>query len=235
MDELAFRRAVLADPHTQDPTVIAAAKADPNKQRFWQELKQQETQLNQLLHSASVPDNLADKLLWQAQAQTSTREFAPAKRASIWRYAVAASIVLGLSGTLMFQASDHATLLDAAYAHTTHKNVFEILASSSPDLAELNAKMARFGASLSSDIGKVLSANFCELKDTESLHLIVGDDEQPTSIFFLPKDMPLGELTKGQDVSTNVLQFEDTQVLILGAVTEQVLSVSEQLREQLQF
>jgi hypothetical protein len=136
---------------------------------------------------------------------------------------------------MIYQAGNHASLLDAAYAHTTHKNVFEIVASTSPDLAELNAKMARFGASLSSDIGKILSANFCELKDTESLHLIVGNNEDPTSIFFLPKDMPIGELTNGQRVSTQVLEFDQTQVLILGTVADTVLNVSEQLREQLQF
>ena len=41
MDELTFRRAVLADPYTNAPEIITAAQQNPKLAAFWQELKQQ--------------------------------------------------------------------------------------------------------------------------------------------------------------------------------------------------
>ena len=39
--------------------------------------------------------------------------------------------------------------------------------------------------SFAQGIGEVLSANFCSIKDHQSLHLLMGTQDNPTSVFLL--------------------------------------------------
>ncbi|MFT6328899.1 MAG: hypothetical protein ACJAYN_000826, partial [Bermanella sp.] len=49
MDELSFRRTIYAEPNTTDPDIIQAAKDDPAKQVFWDEVKAMDLQLAQAM------------------------------------------------------------------------------------------------------------------------------------------------------------------------------------------
>ena len=91
MDELEFRRRIYADPETTDSDVIAAAKADENKRKFWNEQKQFDKQLKQAV-KVDVPEDLKHKLIWQQSAN----EFAIYQKRSRWYVAMAASIALSL-------------------------------------------------------------------------------------------------------------------------------------------
>ena len=62
MDELTFRRTIYAEPNTTDPDVIQAAKDDPAKQAFWDEVKAMDAQIAQAMN-IPVPENFADKLI----------------------------------------------------------------------------------------------------------------------------------------------------------------------------
>ena len=64
MDELEFRRRIYADPETTDSDVVEAAKEDEKKRHFWNEQKKLDQQLKQAL-KVDVPDDLANKLIWQ--------------------------------------------------------------------------------------------------------------------------------------------------------------------------
>ena len=235
MDELTFRRAVLADPQTRDPEVIAAAKNNPQLHAFWSDIKAQDNALSKMLNATPVPNNLADKLLWQNQAQTSVAEFSPAKRQRPWYYAIAASVVIGLSATMLYLPTKDRSILDAAYAHTQHKHVFEILTSTTPTLDDINAKLSTFGGELAQGIGEVLSANFCSIKDHQSLHLLMGTQDNPTSVFVLPKHVDMGQLQEFNEATAHIIEFDDAKILVLGDVAETVSSIALQIHQELSF
>ena len=60
MDDLEFRRSLLADPKLHDPNVIDAMAKDPTKQAFWQELKQLNNKMEQA-DKIDVPEGLAHR------------------------------------------------------------------------------------------------------------------------------------------------------------------------------
>ena len=126
MDELTFRRHVLANPFSQDAQVIQAAHQDPVKQQFWHDLKQQELALQQALQ-IDVPHDLADKLLWEQVSQTDTANFShptPPRR-PLW-FAIAASVLLSISiGWVNFNSKEH-TFYDDVIAHIEHVSKHEI-------------------------------------------------------------------------------------------------------------
>ena len=73
MDELTFRRHVLANPFSQDAQVIQAAHQDPVKQQFWHDLKQQELALQQALQ-IDVPHDCGNKSVRQKPLASVTQQ-----------------------------------------------------------------------------------------------------------------------------------------------------------------
>lgn len=57
---------------------------------------------------------MADKLLWQVQTNESIAKTTQRKRP--WYIAIAASVVIGLSATLLMLPTTERSVLDAAYA-----------------------------------------------------------------------------------------------------------------------
>jgi RNAse (barnase) inhibitor barstar len=126
MDELTFRRHVLANPFSQDAQVIQAAHQDPVKQQFWHDLKQQELALQQALQ-IDVPHDFADKLLWEQISQTETANFShpTTPRRPLW-FAIAASMLLAISlGWVNFNSKER-TFYDDIIAHIEHVSKHEI-------------------------------------------------------------------------------------------------------------
>lgn len=234
MDELTFRRHVLADPFTQDPQVLQAAHQDPVKQQFWHETKQQELALQQALHIA-VPDDLADKLLWEQVSQTQPDSFSKptTPRRPLW-YALAASFVMAIAVSWMSFHSNDSTFYDDVIAHIEHVSEHE-MTGDVISLETLNNKLAKFGGVINAAFGKILSANFCVIDGVESLHVQIGELDNPTSVFILPKDVVVTESIKSSRIQGQILEYQTANVLILGTVSQSFSKVSEQLAQHLAF
>ena len=91
MDELEFRRAVYADPYSNDPRIKAAAEADPAKKAFLAELRQLDANIAQA-SKVPVPHDLAHKLIWQG----TITEFSAHKKKTRSYIALAASVEIPL-------------------------------------------------------------------------------------------------------------------------------------------
>lgn len=234
MDELEFRRAIYADPNSKSDDLRAAAKEDPSKQEFWAELKR----LDQAMDQASqveVPDNLANKLIWQQ----NMHRFAEQKRKSRVHLAMAATVafVVGVSFT-MFQQGSPANLSDQALAHIYHAERYEYGNDANLSTEQVNNKLARLvSAHFDGELGHIFSANYCELDDIKTLHLVVDSKEGPISLFVIPQDEPLNTRPAFSDerFKGRTIDFDRASLIIVGEKNQSLGEFESKVKEKLVF
>lgn len=232
MDELEFRRRIYADPKTTDQEVLLACNQSPERKRFVREVQGLDGHLARAAN-VSVPDNLADKLIWMQRTQTAKNT----PRASKPILAIAASIALligvGITTSLPFSGDINQQVL----AHMSHVDR-EISASNEPvELAQINAKLATFDISLAAMIDNVVAANYCYLSTVKSLHLIIATESGPLSVFFIPnqhtRDLQY-ELSDdhyhGQTVST-----QKASIVVVGNTASNITPMIEAVTQNLRF
>ena len=206
MDDLTFRKTVYAEPFTTNSDVIEAAKNDPKKQAFWDEIKSMETEL-QAAMNIPVPDTLAERLILRQTISEHKKEY----KKRPWYLALAASVLLAsvLSVSMIFTGDDKFT--NDVYAHAEHVE-HELMKSQKVDLNAINNKLASFNGQVNGDIGEVLSANYCYLDKIKSLHMIIRGEHGLTSLFVVPE-----AITQGMSSSFSNGIFEGASFLLESA------------------
>jgi hypothetical protein len=221
MDELSFRRTIYAEPNTTDPDIIQAAKDDPAKQVFWDEVKAMDVQLAQAM-SIPVPENFADKLI----LRQGMDEFSQKRQKRPWYIALAASVamVVGVSYVTLFAGNNG--LANDIYAHINHEYMNKEIAMTGQHVSQnvINEKMATFNGVLSGEIGDVLSANYCYLGTIKSLHMIIKGKTGLINLFVVDNN---NSKELKEDFSTNGLVgtsflLQSAKIIIVGDDKEQV-------------
>ncbi|PKI01865.1 DUF3379 family protein [Glaciecola sp. 33A] len=221
MDELSFRRTIYAEPNTTDPDIIQAAKDDPAKQVFWDEVKAMDAQLAQAM-SIPVPENFADKLI----LRQGMDEFSQKRQKRPWYIALAASVamVVGVSYVTLFAGNNG--LANDIYAHINHEYMNKEIAMTGQHVSQnvINEKMATFNGVLSGEIGDVLSANYCYLGTIKSLHMIIKGKTGLINLFVVDNN---NSKELKEDFSTNGLVgtsflLQSAKIIIVGDDKEQV-------------
>lgn len=221
MDELSFRRTIYAEPNTTDPDIIQAAKDDPAKQVFWDEVKAMDAQLAQAMN-IPVPENFADKLI----LRQGMDEFSQKRQKRPWYIALAASVamVVGVSYITLFAGNNG--LANDVYAHVNHEYMNNEIAMTGQHVSQnvINQKMATFNGVLADEIGEVLSANYCYLGTIKSLHMIIKGKTGLINLFVVEdnksKDLKEDFSTNGLVGTSFVLQ--SAKIIIVGDDREQV-------------
>jgi hypothetical protein len=221
MDELSFRRTIYAEPNTTDPDIIQAAKDDPAKQVFWDEVKAMDARLAQAM-SIPVPENFADKLI----LRQGMDEFSQKRQKRPWYIALAASVamVVGVSYVTLFAGNNG--LANDIYAHINHEYMNKEIAMTGQHVSQnvINEKMATFNGVLSGEIGDVLSANYCYLGTIKSLHMIIKGKTGLINLFVVDNN---NSKELKEDFSTNGLVgtsflLQSAKIIIVGDDKEQV-------------
>lgn len=235
MDELTFRRTIYADPNTQDADVIEAAKADPAKQAFWNEVKALDNQIFAATQ-VKVPDNLADKLL----LKQSFEERQEGRNQRPWYIAMAASVAVAavLTFNVMQPISGNA-LANDVFAHVDEAYMAKemMMSNGNVDLEQVNSKMATFNGSVNGDLGEVVSANYCYLDKIKSLHLIIRGENGLINMFVMPEDLTesLQETFNSATMFGTSFLLESAKIIIVGEDGEEVKSVKESAQQTLRF
>ena len=183
MDDLQFRRTIYADPHCTDEDVRQAAAEDPAKQEFWNELKQLESSIQQV-SKVDVPEGLAERLILRQTMQRHNKQ----KQRTRVHLALAASVafVFGVSFTLWQQQSG-IDLGKHALAHVYHEaDGFALKVDGDVGLTQVNAKLAKMGAQISENIGRIYFANFCNFDGVRSFPYGDGRREWQSDCFCGP-------------------------------------------------
>ncbi|WP_395341677.1 DUF3379 family protein [Ningiella sp. W23] len=231
MDEITFRRTIYADPYTQDPEVVEAAKQDPKKQAFWEEIRAMEASLEQAM-DVPVPDDLADKLI----LRQSMKDYKEQKQRRPWYFAMAASVVLASLLTVGVVTQSDSDLTADVFAHMSHVE-YEVKGDSPVDLAMVNDKLATYNGSVEEGMGDIVSANYCYLDSIKSLHLIIKGENGLSSLFVLPSQITetVDESFSNEQYSGASFFLESAKVIVVGEDSEQVTSLKEKAQRLLSF
>lgn len=233
MDDLEFRRAIYADPASQDADLLAAAKSDTAKQHFWQDMKLFDAQIHDTLNMPAVPDGLADRLILR---QTITRHRTIQKRQR-WYLGLAASLLLcSWIGFALWQ-SPAVNLGSYALAHREFEGELPMQMDENINLNQLNVKLAGFGGQLKHSPGKVYFANFCDFDNLRSLHLVIGSKQGKVTVFILPmpKDSTLPSQFADKQFSGTATQVGHFAILAVGSAQQATQQTLEKISQSLQF
>ena len=235
MDDLQFRRAIYADPNTEDDDINQAINDDPAKRKLVQDLKRVDKKIADALDN-SIPDNLAEKLILR-QTLASHRQ---QKRRSKLTIALAASVTLALGATLHFMQYSHSytTIGDYAIAHVNHEAPFyhnDMLDNVS--LTTLNNKMANFNGSFNEKMGQLIMADFCQFDGMESLHLIFRGKTSPVNVFIIPQNE---HLTFSSSFANDKLKglaqdFKNNQIIVVGDNTEPLKQWQDRIAKNIRW
>jgi hypothetical protein len=233
MDDLQFRRSIIADPKNRDDAINAAIKDEPAKQKFAQELDALENKISQAMN-IPVPDDLAYKLILR-QTLASHQQH---KRKTRDRLAMAASVVfvMGLTVNFMMFSSTYKNLGDYAIAHVNHEaSHFSNNDQPNVTLASLNDKMAVFKGSFDSTFGALIFADYCRFDGNKSLHLVFKGQSSPVNIFILPDDEDIKFI---DNFSNDKLQgksfnFNHSNIIVVGDKKEPIEQWQERVKNNI--
>jgi hypothetical protein len=234
MDDLEFRRAIYADPHCTDESVLLAAAQDPKKQEFWDELKKLDDNIMQA-SQIEVPAGLAQKLILK---QTVEQHKIERKRTRV-HLALAASIAFafGISVTTL-QEQKVIDLGEHALAHIYHEgDGYALNANGDLGLTQVNAKLASLGTQFTENVGRIYYANFCNFDGLRSFHMVMESGQGKVTVFVLPLDdhhTPTESFSDGkmhgETIETNKARF-----IIVGEEGKSIESFKSKLQRNVTF
>lgn len=233
MDDLEFRRTLLAEPKNNSADILDAIAHDAKKMEFWNDLQK----LNQNMTEASkidIPDGLAQRLLLK-QNMLAHNENRGAKR--YLKYALAASVILAVSVSFMsWQHSQTISLSEHAIAHVEHEGDYALGANENISLQQVNAKLARFGGELTAQVGQVYYANFCDFNNVQSLHLVMQGDSGKVSVFIIPhkQTFKIDNLKEGIWNSQSV-DFNRASLVVVSDHLSDVSEMKKKIASHIQF
>ncbi len=232
MDELEFRRRIYADPNTTDSDVIEAAKTNEKFMAFWNEQKAFDNQLKQSLN-IPVPEDLAHKLIWQQSANDLARH----KSKTPWYIGLAASVAFVMGVGVMSWVNQPVSLDVHALAHMQYAQTEQAHSPLPVDLAQVNAKLASFGAEFSDLIGDVQVANYCHLNTVRSLHLIMNTPEGKMSVFIVPQrsDVDIPDAFSDTLYQGESMRMQRANVLVVGDIGADLSEVKQRISARMQF
>lgn len=234
MDDLQFRRTIYADPNCTDDEIIVAAKRDPAKREFWEQLKKLDGKIYQASR-VDVPEDLAHRLILRQSLSSHSKS---QKRGRI-HLALAASIALafGVSYTL-WQQSDVIDLGQHALAHVQQEgNGYALHENGDIDLSKVNAQLASLGATLEQKPGRIYYANFCYFDNIRSYHLVFEGENGKVTVFVIPDTDRLHGVDSfaDQQLFGEVIKTNRTSVVLVADKGKSFDEFKNRLRQNMLF
>ncbi|SEK45735.1 Protein of unknown function [Colwellia chukchiensis] len=235
MDDLQFRRSILADPNHRDDAINAKIKQDPVNKKFTQDVTALDDDIAQALN-INVPSELVNKLMLRQTFASHQQQ----KSKTRMHLAMAASvaIVMGLMINIMLFSSTYKNLGDYAIAHVNHEaEYFSNQSEAAISLASLNEKMAVFNGRFAKAFGKLLFADYCRFDGNKSLHLVFQGKTSPVNVFVLPNNEDIKFVAQFSDdkLQGRSLHFKQSNVIVVGDKQEPINLWQERLNQNISW
>ncbi|KXF81336.1 DUF3379 family protein [Enterovibrio coralii] len=236
MDELEFRRRLLADPQDRDPALSAAKQESPANQKLAAELEQLDVMIDQALR-VDVPEDLVDKVLFK-QTSDVIRE----NRKPRFHLAIAASVafVFGIMlGQFNWQtlptAPTSPNLGQIALEHYYHEEGFTKDAFEGATLQQVNAKLLPLGKTFNGTLpGQVSYLNHCSFDDRHAVHMVLkADNGEDYTVFVVPQQSPAMEKYTDGNMEAVSMPANDSSVIVVGKEGSDIMPVLEELTKHL--
>ena len=243
MDDLEFRRTVMAEPNSKYPEtqqkVQQAANSDSSKQAFLDEMRQFDDNLSAAL-KVDVPENLSERLILRQTLESHNHN----RRRTYSYIAIAASIAFTLGLSFQFLAlpeNVNENLGTHSLNHLAHERGYLATANEINTLAQVNSKLARFGGQmkpqLASSLGEPVFVNYCDFAGVTSLHLIYQTPEGRMSVFVAPSnsDIPFVSDFSDDNYIGKGLAFSKAHISVLGKDKQAVQDFSQKVEKSIDW
>ncbi|WP_297479299.1 DUF3379 family protein [uncultured Photobacterium sp.] len=241
MDDLEFRRRLLANPNDNDPELIKTRNQSSANRHFSNELQQLDQQLKQTLQ-VDIPDNLADRILFHQSSQVH-----PQKQSHYKRY-----LSYGLAASVMFfvgvmvghqygfspqhpaqQAFTPISMSNIALQHVDAEAQFVEHTDEAVTLQQVNAKLKPFGTSLNQLPGHIYYLNYCGFDGNRALHMVVGTEAGKMAIFFVPQTSSQMVTRNNKSNQSLLLPLQNASLIIVGDKDQELMPIAEKLKSDL--
>ncbi|MBU0911603.1 MAG: DUF3379 domain-containing protein [Gammaproteobacteria bacterium] len=234
MDELEVRRRLLTDPYHLAPEQLQQLQQDPDSQQFHQDVLELDQHIKQLL-SPPVPKALENALLLQQHKHKQQQQ----KRFYQNLIALAASVAFlaGFALNWSFFLYGSQSLGENSLAHVYHEEQYVQHLTTPLSLADVNVKLADFGAELNSSEHAIVFANFCNFRGTRSLHLVLETEQGLMTVFVVPKENSLDYESEFHDdkYQGRSINSHKAILVMVSDKTEVLQQGEQQLLKNLQF
>ncbi|PSV17740.1 DUF3379 domain-containing protein [Photobacterium kishitanii] len=240
MDDLEFRRRLLADPNDNDPEIIKAKNQSSSNRHFSNELQQLDQQLKQTLN-VDIPDNLADRILFHQSSQAQPKTNHHYKR--YFSYGLAASVMFFM-GFLVGQQDIYPqqpqqqvftpmSMPAIALQHVNAEAQFVEHTDEAVTLQQVNAKLKPFGTSMNQLPGHIYYLNYCGFDGDRALHMVVGTDSGKMTVFIVPQTSSKMATDSDNINKSLLLPLQDASLIIVGDKDEKLMPIAEKLKSEL--
>ncbi|MGF1784625.1 DUF3379 domain-containing protein [Photobacterium swingsii] len=240
MDDLEFRRRILADPNDNSAEMIEAKNSSLVNRKLSDELLQLDTKLEKAL-KVDVPDDLVDRILFHQSGQT------PAKpKTTRVHLAIAASIAFAfgvftgqfdqiISNADVTRSAEAAPLGQIALSHVHDEAPFIDTIDESVQLSQVNAKLKPFGTELASLPGHVYYVNHCAFGNKNALHMVVDTPEGKVTVFVVPEQSPATASFNDKTMAGVVMPIKNASLIVVGDKGTDMQPVAKTIKSELQW
>ncbi|MCW8331921.1 DUF3379 domain-containing protein [Photobacterium sp. SDRW27] len=236
MDDLEFRRRILADPNDNSQDMVAARNSSIANRKLSDELLQLDAKLESAL-KVNVPDDLADRILFHQSGQPertqSKMRFHLAIAASV---AFAFGLFIGQFNSQISPAPGYTSeiaqvALDHVYTEAPFINGIDEAVS----LQQVNAKLTPFGSELSDLPGHVYYVNHCGFGDKNALHMVMATDSGKVTVFVVPEQSQSMSPFSDNSLQGVVMPIQNASLIVVGDKGQDVTPVANRLKSNLNW
>ncbi len=252
MDDLEFRKRAYSNPNDVAADFIHASESSPQRKRLVNELRAMEHQLDKLLHSVAVPEEMAEQLKLSAASIASaasadianTQIKSPVRKSGMRRYyALAASLVVAVGLTLTMQSGPsaqdmefHDNLLSHLYreeprydgnGEITWQQISQVVASAGGHLKEDERIKAL----------RIKFVNFCGVTpEQRGAHIVLEGSLGSVSVFLVKDGAVTQEFQiKDERFAGKIVPFGSGNLIIVGEKEEPIDSYQSLITENFEW
>ncbi|WP_330960748.1 DUF3379 domain-containing protein [Photobacterium sp. 53610] len=234
MDDLEFRRRILADPSDNSPDMCAAKNSSIANRKLHDELQQLDSKLAAAM-KVDVPEDLADRILFRQSGQGYQAE------KKVRRHLAIAASVAFLCGLFIGQFSDRIMPASSpdigqiALKHIYNEAPFVDQIDEGVSLKQVNAKLKPFGPKFSTLPSHVYYLNHCGFDGGDALHMVMEGQSGKVTVFVVPKPSRAMENFEDKNMRGVVIPSQEASLIVVGNKGENVMPIAEKLKGALHW
>jgi hypothetical protein len=235
MDDILFRHTAIATPNSKNEDFLQRLANSDKDKALVKQAKEFDANIQSLL-KVEVPEGLTDKILLEQSFAIENERI----KSGRWHIAIAASIafVIGITLPLLSNFNHYpADIGEVAMQHVKAEYYFTAQSNENADLKVVNAKLARFGAQATDDLGDISYVNYCNFEGTPALHMVIQGEKGPITVFVVPGDAKFIETEKfnNQHLKGITEKMGNTNVVIVGERDESLQKVRTSLENNIKW
>jgi hypothetical protein len=234
MNCLESRRLLLQDPYQHNEELLEHEANCSECARFAAEAREQESLLTSVLQAPAPPPELAENVRLAVRLE---RRVDSGRR--IW-FAAAASVLLAVSVSMVSLFDKHDTREHMALAQNVIYHIEDEathLRTPGPAAPQrVHAVLARFGAELTGDIGRINFAAECVMRDRTGVHLVLSGKHGPVTVFLMPGERPKDMMPVDSDrFHGEIMPTQWGSIAVVGEKGEEIGSIANRVAQAVRW